>query len=57
VPQLRWAGSGAARFAAAVLRAVAFFAPRFFEDDDARFFLDAAMQTSSGVGRSRLAEE
>src|SRR5512133_3374095 len=47
VPQLRWGGSGDARSAAAVDLAAAFFAVRFFEDDDARFFR-AAMQTSSG---------
>src|SRR6185436_20397624 len=47
VPQFRRGGSGAARSAAAVLRWAASFAVRFFEDDDARFFL-AAIRTSSG---------
>src|SRR4051812_38252003 len=53
VPQLRCGGRGAARFAAASLLAAACFVARAFDDVDARFFLDAAMQTSSGsTGRS-----
>jgi hypothetical protein len=48
VPQLRRGGSGAARCAAAVARDAACFAVRFFEDERARFFLEAAMKPSSG---------